>query len=143
MNANPIHGMPITTRTLPVMDFHVILVLGGDAHAEMCVKVKEFCEERAIPFSARGFNSAKYEHDALLISSLPCFYLAKRKSTLPYMTLYPNTVLEGLKTECLRCKSEQEEVERKAKERREAWNRTFQWMRNFGKVKHPAQAPKS
>lgn len=140
MNANPIHHTPITTRSLPVLDFQVTLILGDEEHAEVCVKVKEFCESRAIKFSARYFDSTKYEHDAMMVSSLPCFYLSKRKSSHPYSVMYPDTVIEGLKTEALRCKSELEEKERKEEERKEAWNRTFQWMMSFGKHKNVVSA---
>lgn len=119
------------------MNFQVTLILGGEEHAEVCVKVKEFCEERAIKFSAREFNSTKYEHDAIMISSIPCFYVSKCKSSHPYSVLYPDTVLDGLKTEVLRCKSELEEKERKAEERKKAWNRTFQWIKSFGANKQP------
>jgi hypothetical protein len=143
MNVNPINQTPVISRSLPVMDFQVTLILGSDEYADIYIKVKEICEVRAIKFSTREFDSAKYEHDAIMISSLPCFYISKRKSSQPYSLFYPDKVLEGIKTEFLRCKSEIEEKERKVEERKQAWNQTFLWMKNFGKQKSSVITHKS
>ncbi len=125
------------------MDFQITLVLGGDAHAELCVTVKEFCEAHRITFSARRFNSGKYEHDAVMVSSLPCFYISKRKSPLPYSVFYPETVLDELKKEFMRCKAVHEERVRKAAERKASWTRTIQWIKGLGTNAKITPAPSS
>ncbi len=124
---NPIHSNSLT-RVLYPIDFEVVCVIGGDDHAEHIIGAKEICEARGIRFRSREFDSGKYEHDAIMITSVPYFYLHKKKSSYPYEAVKPEEIVEKIKMESLRCREEAAAKQQRAKERKEAWSQIFQWF---------------
>lgn len=82
--------------------------------------VKRFCDENHVAFSAREYNTVKYDEDCHYIAKLPAFHIYGKKHRELWNTTYPDdNPIQKIQDEIVRWRREQE----KKRARKEAWEK--------------------
>lgn len=103
--------------------------------------VKQFCQANRIAFSAREYNSTRYDEDCHYISRMPAFHFYGKSSEL-WGTYFTDTnIIQKIQDEIV-CYKQQQERKRK---RAEVWNsrvtRLVQFFEGLGKKKPKMVVP--
>ena len=82
--------------------------------------VKNFCTENHVIFSAREYDSDRYNEDRDYIIKLPAYHMYGQRGKDYWATFYPNeNPIQKIQDEIVRYRKEQEQKQAK----KEAWNR--------------------
>lgn len=145
MIENPAVDQTVETRveTLFKYPFKVTCVVSYvdelDRHPAFKI-VKQFCQANRVPFSAREYNSTRYDEDCHYISQLPAFHIySKGELCGTYFT--DDNIIQKIQDEIVCYKQEQE----RKRKRKEAWNnrmnRLVQFFEGLGKKKPKMVVP--